>query len=203
MTTWWTKCWVVFAVTLPAAVLAAEPGEFEKLRADYEMGRTNISAGLQADIAKIRTSYANGLGDLSDSLRQQGNLDGVLAVKEEQKQLEEHGVTACLEKSAALPALAAVQKSHWAYLDQARQTCDAQLATLLANYRVRLKALVVTLTKDNRIDEAVKARAELESLPAAPLVALPAELAKNAVLLMSFERDTVIPAANGEARSRT
>jgi hypothetical protein len=35
------------------------------------------------------------------------------------------------------------------------------------------------------------------------LVALPAELAKNAVLLMSFERDTVIPAANGEARSRT
>ncbi len=162
--------------------LVALQTQMDKLTAE------RVVMPFQADVAKLNAGYLSGIEHAMASEKQVGNLDGVMALEAEKKQVStaEPGASSQgteFTQIASLVKLREIYVSAYAQLDQQR---SQRLKALTDPLTVRLKLLEAELTKQDRIDDAKSVREYRDGLspaatpmlavavPTAPTEALPA-----------------------------
>lgn len=139
---------------LPDSV-AAYRTRYETLRAQYDQKRdATIAAAVNAGKRELTTLLAN--------VRQQGDLDYVVAIEQELKRLDEEKVAPSRPAPKAMKHLRQVQWAMRQTEDKARQEHAELRRKLDADYIALLGQLEKRLVAENRIDEAKVAREEKE-----------------------------------------
>ncbi|MEZ5387888.1 MAG: bifunctional serine/threonine-protein kinase/formylglycine-generating enzyme family protein [Prosthecobacter sp.] len=172
-----------------AEPLPALPPELAALDAQFlELQKERVTAPFEADLAKLNAGYLGGIDREIANEKKAGRLDGVIALEAEKKLVQGMGGSApqgprgtaaeprsesptpCPipaeddEKTpASLKALRGIYRGEFAKLEAARA---ANLKALTDPLIVRLKQLVATLTKQDRIADAKKVREYREALEA-------------------------------------
>lgn len=146
-----------------AATIAAIP-ELKALQEQFlKLEAERVTAPFEADLAKLNTGYLGGLDRAIADQKKAGNLEGVLLLEEEKRQLaagqslpeDAEGTPDYLKK------LRAIYRTSQAKLEATRA---ANLKTLTDPLTVRLKRLESTLTQQNRIEHAKVVKAYREAL---------------------------------------
>lgn len=151
---------LLLAGLLGSGVALAQENPLAAAKAEYARRREAFQTARDETVGKALAVYRAELGTLLANVRQQGNLDYVLAIENEVKRLEAGG-GAPFEPAAK--DFAHLRRIQWA----ARQTEDKadkdlaeQTAKLRAAYTAELERLEKVLVAANRIDEAKAAREE-------------------------------------------
>jgi len=136
--------------------------DLAELKAGYGARRAALVAERDGSVGKTLAAYRAELGVLLANVKQQGNLDYVLAIEAEQKRL---GDSPSAPREPAPKSMAHLRRIQWA-ARQAEDKADADLAEQAGKLRTQYVAALGKLEKDlvaaNRIDEAKAARGERE-----------------------------------------
>lgn len=161
-----TRCFLLVAL-LGAGPLTAQDGNaLANLKTTYEAKRAELTAARDATVSQALAAYQAELATLLTNVKQQGNLDYVLAIEAEQKRLETGGSAPTEPASKEFAHLRRVQ---WA-TRQVEDKADAELAEQTGKLRKQYMSALEKLEKDlvaaNRIEEAKATRAEREAVEA-------------------------------------
>lgn len=161
---------ILTLVLLPNLTLPAAPPDLAALQQQYEKA---VLAPHQEAKSALDAKFATALENAIAQAKQAGRLDDVLALQQDQKRLAEdlpfpEDDDTTLE---TLKRLRAIYREQLAKLEAQRQ---AGQTALLPAFTARLKELEATLTKADRIEEALEVKTYRESLAtsvtAAPVV---------------------------------
>lgn len=159
-----TRCILLTALLSAGLLTAQDENSLANLKTAYEAKRTELTAARTATVDKALAAYKAELGTLLANVKQQGNLDYVLAIEAERKRLAEGG-GAPLEPAGK--GFAHLRRIQWA-ARQAEDKADAELAEQAGKLRQQYVAALEKLEKDlvaaNRIEEAKAVRAEREGV---------------------------------------
>lgn len=135
----------------------AQLPSLSELRTSYDKARIDATAPFSAELKKLKDSYEAALGRLQGDFQVEGNLEAVLEVRREMEFFQKRGQSGTGEvESAELVKLREIfSKSNQSIV--ARQ--EASVQKLVVVYQSALEALIPELTKANRLDDAVKAKA--------------------------------------------
>lgn len=137
------------------STLGAPPGEeLETLRRGYQLRL----AELDADLNALTANYTRHLQGLLPAQQAKGNLEAILALKEE---INRPGQS---KLKTAFPELQQAQKLYLSNRERLTLIRTEKVTSLAGIYRRSLEDLVVTLTQAGRIDEAIAAKEEIELL---------------------------------------
>jgi hypothetical protein len=148
---------------LIALFARGEESELDKLKSRFDVAQEQVGKTYVTLVTQAQESYGRTVAEMGANFRRQGNLDAYLAFKNEKEKLDKDGLAACLETPSSVAALAAVQKHKLQQTGQFRQSRDSACAKNAAAYAAQLKTLIAALTQAGKIDEAVKAREELDA----------------------------------------
>ena len=172
----------VLAFTWTAGVWAAEDGEFlTKPRAAYEaklalMQDKYLGRGFEA----TSNQYCTLLSGQADAARARGDLRGHLAARRELERFQAAGAVTEQDIVAGNPAVADIQRSFMAAYAARRDRLHQEEAQLTAAYLRYLENTESALTRENRINDALRVAAEIESVQATVNPGLPAPAAPPA-----------------------
>lgn len=162
-------------------LLAAPPPELTVLRQQYEKVLTErVSGPFDTALTELNTKFTAALDSAATTAKQAGKLDDVLAIQDDKKRLTEKLPIPDDEEQTpeSLKKLRAIYRGQLGRLEEAR---TANHQALLPAYTSKLQDLEVTLTKADRIKEALEIktyRAELAAGSVAPASA-PASTASS------------------------
>lgn len=157
---------LVLAGLAGSGVLVAGDNPLDAARAEYARRREAMQATRDGEVARTLAVYRRELDTLLANVRQQGNLDYVLAIENEVKRLEADGGA---PTEPADPAFAHLRRIQWAARqaeDKADKDLTEQTDRLRAAYTAQLERIERTLVARNRIEEAKQAREEREAVEA-------------------------------------
>ncbi len=135
----------------PAAPLAS-PHHWEQVSLDFEVR-----------LAAARGRYAEKLEAMYARYRESGDLDAVLAVRGERARLQKHGLPVAADLVAQPPELAALQDLALRQYARWQEERAAALTALARDHLRDLSAREKELTREDRIEEALAVRREIES----------------------------------------
>lgn len=161
-----TLCLLSLVLLGAGAIAAEETSPLTALKTAYETKRTALTAERDATVGKALDAYKTELGTLLANVRQQGNLDYVLAIEAEQKRLAAGGGA---PTEPAAKEFAHLRRIQWAARqteDKADKELDDSLAKLRKQYLDSLGKLEKDLVAANRIEEAKAVREEKERMEA-------------------------------------
>ncbi|MEM9016679.1 MAG: hypothetical protein AAGC68_06670 [Verrucomicrobiota bacterium] len=116
---------------------------------------------LGAPIAELETAYEGRLTEIAELAQQSGDLELMLAAKEEVSTFRE-----TLSKEwEGYSALVDARKRYVEARAELASNRDTKVGELNESYRRSLALLVATLTRENRIEEALAAKAVMEAIP--------------------------------------
>ena len=159
------------AADAPASAEAASP--LSAVQKSYEAGKDAVAADRAKWLTALDTWYLGGLDALLQERTKAGDLDGVVAVKTERERVAAHADPTPEQARTMPPALRALRGTYdtnlLRVLDEVTRRTSANNVKLLAD----LDALQKSLTKAEKIDEAVQVKAERERLIAEFAVTAP------------------------------
>lgn len=127
-------------------------------------GWEKVAADFDVRMAAARERYAEKLEAIYTHYRTSGDLDAVLVVRGERTRLRDHGLPSASDRVAHPPELAALQdlvlKQHAAW----QRDREAALAGFAREKLLALSARQKDLTRQDKIDEALDVRREIEAL---------------------------------------
>ena len=141
--------------------------ELESLQKEYATLVTAADKPHLAAVAALDQKYIARLEQEQQAAQQSGKLDDALALDAEKKSISSGNHLPVMDDSKTLPVL---KKMHAAYHAETAKLEFARanyLKPLRHDYIVELDALVMRLTKDGKLQEAMAAKKFRESLPAA------------------------------------
>ncbi|MDF3128056.1 hypothetical protein P0Y35_02485 [Kiritimatiellaeota bacterium B1221] len=112
-------------------------------------------------VANLGDRYVERLETVKNNYKMMGNLDGVLLVESEQSAVKAGGELPALGEEAS-SELSTVRKQYLQAMKVLQDDLDTQSAKLRSVYLSHLKILQSKLTRENRIDEALKVRDEVD-----------------------------------------
>jgi hypothetical protein len=129
-----------------------------RLRASYEAAALKAEGDYTKKLEGLQTSYSAALLELRTRLREQGNLDGVLALRTEIAKVNSDGLPkAANHNSKTIRGMqASVIKTAVAYESEKRR----RLAFYLRQYLGHLDALEKKHTQDGELEKAIEVRTE-------------------------------------------
>ena len=129
-------------------------GQLAVLRAQFEELRTDLFRNLVAFDAR----YEVELQKLEDAAAAEGKLPLVLAVRAEKESFPQRGAA---PEPSAFPRLARLQKIYNEQTTKLNAVLAPKLTALVAGYRKNLNEMQIRLTKEKKIDEAIRVQEEL------------------------------------------
>lgn len=145
---------MIFLGAPTAGAEDAKPTKLSELRAKYD----SKIAETFSELEELKTRYSDQLEKLVTTAQYDGDLELVLAARDEQKAFRDR--EGALAEPSRHAALARLQKI---YVDQsAKLTAErnAKIAPISAVYRDQLDVLIKELTKEGNLDLAVEAKKE-------------------------------------------
>lgn len=161
-----TRCILLAALLGAGALVAQDQDALANLKTAYEAKRAELTAARDATVNRALAAYQAELGALLTNVKQQGNLDYVLAIEAEQKRLE---TDASAPTEPAAKEFAHLRRVQWATRqteDKADADLTEQSGRLRKQYMIALEKLEKDLVAANRIEEAKAARGEREAVEA-------------------------------------
>ena len=156
---------LLFSLTsqsLAQAVL--QPGYFAALQQAYREQVKTIDEQHAERVKNASAEYTNALNALEQTLAKKGNLDGVLAVKNEKERfkiLQEISHNAVVESPPELKDLQ-LKFMRWPATLETRRKDETAKAS--SDYVGKLEKLKAELTKNMKIDEALAVKTEIENV---------------------------------------
>lgn len=156
-------CFLSLVCLFLTTLHAAPPAELTALQQQYEKA---VLAPAAAAKAELDAKFITALGNAATTAKQAGKLDDLLAIQDDQKRLTEKlPLPDDDEKTPeTLKKLRAIYRDQLAKLEAQR---TANHTTLLPAYTAKLKELEATLTKADRIAEALEIKTYREGLGSA------------------------------------
>jgi len=162
------KAWIGSACIAFAAISIHASDVVTQARASYDKALKSIQDQYTHRISVWPAEYMKQVGVLEASLQKQGNLDGVLQVRNELKRFNETKTipeSALSEQSSELKTI----QLRFNTLKEKFSTDKHQgVLDLAAKYETHLKAKQVEMTRANRMDDAIACRNEVTRLQEAP-----------------------------------
>lgn len=157
------------AQAVPAAVLAKNDAmaaipELQKLHEQFvKLQAERATAPFEAKVAKLNTSYLSGIDRKIAEMKQQGDLDSVLALEAEKNHVvSKQCLPANDEKT--LPVVKDLRQIYWGAHAEIVAMRDAELKLLTDPLDTHLKQIESALTQQNRIEHAKTVREYREGL---------------------------------------
>ncbi|NQU12265.1 hypothetical protein HQ590_15830 [bacterium] len=145
---------------LPATRPAARPRALVELQAKREAQQAELEQQLLQRFDQLKKDCAVALGRLQNAYQSKGDLEGVLAVRAEQRRLQ-GGLGAAPASNQQTPSeLRSLQEAYQQAQDRILQDQQTKVDEMLRAYVRSLKELQRTLTTQGDLDGAVAVRAE-------------------------------------------
>ena len=142
----------------------AKTADLKSLRAIYDKSSEKMTGDHAVALEDLKTRYETSLKNLSEKYRRAGNLDMLLEVRKEMKRFEEDRSVPA-ESPATIPdSVRKTQITYKDYLKRARTDHATRMIGLMDRYARRLQELVVELTKQAQIDDAIRVRDEIKKI---------------------------------------
>jgi hypothetical protein len=152
------------AIAVCVGAVAADGPPFEQLKTTYEQQSLALDQVYDAAISNAPLQYVQSLTVLEKKYVGAGNLDGVIAVRNERLRFEVDKALVEKDLVANPPDLAAAQT----WLLDAPKRADMErmrgIGTLTRQYSDALERLKVQLTKSGQIQDALSVKAEIDRL---------------------------------------
>lgn len=142
------------------AVAADEPAELTAAKQKF-LGEQKAIADEKPDV--LNESYLKRLRSMSEKAQKNGDTDALLAVKKEIESIEQDGRPSSEVSAEVTEKFARMRELYATELARFNAERLKRHAKLVKKYQVQLEALVVTLTKASRIDEAVLVKNESDA----------------------------------------
>ncbi len=152
-----------------------EPTAYEALHEKYKSARAAIDEETLTGIESARKAYGEGLSRVAQACQEAGELEAVLAVRQEIKRFEDSGTVPA--PSHSVQRVLTIQQDFRKERDRITNETNRKRASLIKHYLRRLVSLKKELTRRNRIEEALALRDEIEERKA-ELYALESALEK-------------------------
>jgi len=136
----------------------------------FENSLLIIDASHMESVEKCRNAYAAALKAAEETATQKGDLDAVVKIRKEKTRFDQDRAVDDAIPSDAHPL---IQQAMQAYLKDINATESARAKSIneLANkYLQHLESLKIRLTKDKKIEEALKVQKEIERAKANPVI---------------------------------
>ena len=147
---------------VPGRTTAQQTNALSSLKSSYEQARLEIGAACVRREKECVKQYGKAVEALLDAMRKKGDLDGYRVVEAEKKRFSAEGTVPDAEDAApVLPT--AVQAYHKAVAD-VNSGKERETAGLLCKYAAALDGLIKQLTRENKIEDALAAKAEREKV---------------------------------------
>ena len=153
-----------FGADLPGPVASkpVAPETLAEVRSLYSSHATEARKKYEADIQRWPNEYTGELKKLEDAFTKEGNLNGVLAAQSEIKRFKEEKTIGADALVSEPEGLAEVQKKYRTMCEEAEDQRDKRMEQLSKIYVSWLKEIRKKLTRDKKIEEALKIDAELQ-----------------------------------------
>lgn len=139
------------------------PPELLNMKAIYQKSVTAINDKYEAELAHWPDEYKKELQPLAGKFQAAGSLEGWSDVKAELERISE-SADFPEDKLSKRPEIQSLQLKYKAFPEQALLTKHKKIIDLSDKYIARLTDLKVKLTKQNKIDEALKVNEEIKSV---------------------------------------
>jgi len=157
-TGWLAVC--LLAVCAPAG--AAEPARLTGSRAAYEAALDAAGQKGERKLQELEAAYESALRNLEEQLQRQGDLEGLLAVREERARLRSGDREPAAAATNAPQPLGETREKYRAARRGAEAEAAARIVDLTDRYLAVLSGMQADLTRTGKIDDAVAVKQEAE-----------------------------------------
>lgn len=150
---------------LAAESLVAAP--FDELKEACGKSLQKLDERVLASRMDFVSAYRKDLEKMEEAAKNKGDLDGVMAVKEERKLLDEaKGIIIPEDESAptAYAGLKELRKKYNSFYEKMESGNKIEAEKIYKNYITGMEAMKVLLTKDGKFEEALAVKAEIEKV---------------------------------------
>jgi hypothetical protein len=164
---------LVWACVGMLAIPCAAPAQSEalaKMRKAFAAGVEKATLDSREKLDRLDGVYAEALARLRKKAQSDGDLDGLLALKEETKRFQSDGSVTEGDLSNASAALLKLQQSFIASRGKAERAEAEAVVALAEKYDAALEALQTKLTRDDKLEEALATKQERNQLASHPSV---------------------------------
>lgn len=144
--------------------------ELETLKKEYASLVQTADGPHLAVVAELDKKYLARLEREQEAAQQAGNLDGAVAIRAEKKTLAAGGSVPAGDDDKTPGVLRKMRAAYRAEIARLELARARNLKPLRNDYIAELDALVIRLTKEERLQEAVTVRKFRENVPAVPAV---------------------------------
>lgn len=156
------KSRLTFVLFLLLAPYCRAQTDFAALKASFESAVSDLDASCATQKADALAAYGKSLDSLALSLRQDGDLDGYLAVEAEKKRFAAEKKVVEDDSAVRHSGVLMLSRKCRASVAKAEQYKNAKSVALLKSYVVQLDAMVKQLVKQDKIEPAKKVQEELK-----------------------------------------
>jgi hypothetical protein len=154
----------LFLMFLLVSWTQAEIPELDRLKVEYGLQREGMVAAYEKNVGVINKNYALALDKLNAQARKQGNLEVVLAITTLMEAFDGLSDPADMEVVDEPASLRRLQQQVKAAALKDRGVHKERMAKLNTYYKGKLERLIVVLTQQNRIQDAVAVRAAIKAV---------------------------------------
>jgi len=153
---------LLLAVALPHGAGGATA--LSSLRGLYEKSAQKIDQEHAAAVNDLKSRYLTSLRNVEESYRRAGNLDMLLATRREIKRFETERRVPREPPATTPDQVIKTQATYHGYLKRAEKTRVDKKIDLVDRYRKRLQGLITELTRQSKIEDAIRVRNEVKRM---------------------------------------
>lgn len=157
---------LILAACLITVLPSLSPAQsaLDASRKIYRDGLEKMDSEYRKRLRDVDSGYGKYLSSLSQSLQKKGDLEGVLAARNEVKRFETEGSVPAQADPALSPAIVLARGNYHQAVEDAGVERSRKIVAFTKHYESRLESLKKELTTAGKIEEALAVKAELEAL---------------------------------------
>lgn len=147
-------------------------------------------ADIQKPLKALHEKYEAALNRLEETEQSKGNLEAILLLKKER---EKYQARADLPKPTPLPALNNLREIYHRELESFKETRKKAESVAFAHYRTEMGKIISELTREGKVEEAIKARDILAEVGDAESISITSEDPAEQIVVGEEENYTTTP----------
>lgn len=146
--------------TTPIISVAENDLAMQDLKLKYGKAKAIIGLNYEKNITQVNEQYEKLLNKLETTLKKEGDLDGIIALRREQRLFKEDKT---VEKESIYlpPSLKMLKANYHNIVTRKQKDRNKRITTLQNQYIIRLKALQADLVQKDQIDAALRVKTEI------------------------------------------